>query len=544
MITKKIASLLCLLLCVFLLIFPFCAAADKSLTISFEELRDKIAGGWAGKMIGVAYGAPTEFRALARTYEDSIAWTPEQVKNALNQDDLYAQLTFMMAMDADAGLDTPTSKMLEAFANAGYWLWHANVQARKNFFDGILPPESGSPEYNLHADDIDFQIESDYIGFMCPAMPQTANLIADKVGRIMNYGDGIYGGQFVAAIYAASYFEKDIPSVIERALLSLPAASEYARCIRDVIKLHRQYPDNWRTAWQELENKWDAADMCQPFNNFNIDAKLNGAYIVMGLLYGEGDLGKTLEIATRSGQDSDCNPSNAAAVIGIINGYDALPDQWKGGIMPIADSLFLHTNYSFNKAIDQTMMYAEQIILQNGGTKTASGFIIKPQEPKSSALEVAFPETIPAYETNVDDSAGWEWEGNWSSYDLSYQAEHLPETQVKYADQAGDEVSFTFTGNGVALTGSWKKDGGQADIYLNDQFQRSIDTYYDHFGQEKNRETFLWHKLQLDEGQHTLKLVVKGTKKEKSKGSRIYIQSARVFKKGPKNNELVKFSFE
>ena len=181
MITKKIASLLCLLLCVVLLIFSFCAAADKSLTISFEELRDKIAGGWAGKMIGVAYGAPTEFRALARTYEDSIAWTPEQVKNALNQDDLYAQLTFMMAMDADAGLDTPTSKMLEAFANAGYWLWHANVQARKNFFDGILPPESGSPEYNLHADDIDFQIESDYIGFMCPAYAATANLIADKV---------------------------------------------------------------------------------------------------------------------------------------------------------------------------------------------------------------------------------------------------------------------------------------------------------------------------------------------------------------------------
>ena len=110
--------------------------------------------------------------------------------------------------------------------------------------------------------------------------------------------------------------------------------------------------------------------------------------------------------------------------------------------------------------------------------------------------------------------------------------------------KAGDEVSFTFTGNGVALTGSWKKDGGRADIYLDDQFQRSIDTYYDHFGQEKNRETFLWHKLQLDEGQHTLKLVVKGTKKEKSKDSRIYIQSARVFKKGPKNNELVKFSFE
>ena len=36
------------------------SAAD-SRTISTEVLKDKIAGGWAGKMIGVTYGASTEF---------------------------------------------------------------------------------------------------------------------------------------------------------------------------------------------------------------------------------------------------------------------------------------------------------------------------------------------------------------------------------------------------------------------------------------------------------------------------------------------------
>ena len=38
-------------------------------TISPEVLKDKIAGGWAGKMIGVTYGAPTEFRAQGKTYD-------------------------------------------------------------------------------------------------------------------------------------------------------------------------------------------------------------------------------------------------------------------------------------------------------------------------------------------------------------------------------------------------------------------------------------------------------------------------------------------
>ena len=73
-----------------------------------------------------------------------------------------------------------------------------------------LLPLSGSPEYNLHADDIDFQIEADYIGFMCPGMPRTASEIADKIGRIMNYGDGVYGGIFVAALYSEAFFESDI----------------------------------------------------------------------------------------------------------------------------------------------------------------------------------------------------------------------------------------------------------------------------------------------------------------------------------------------
>ncbi len=179
-------------------------------TISPEVLKDKIAGGWAGKMIGVTYGAPTEFRAQGKTYTDSINWKPSDIKGSMWQDDIYVQLTFLMSMDK-YGIDAPAKKYQEMFAKAGYRLWHANMQARKNYYDSIFAPLSGSPEYNLHADDIDFQIESDYIGFMCPGMPQTASEIADKIGRIMNYGDGIYGGIFVAALYSEAFFESQYP---------------------------------------------------------------------------------------------------------------------------------------------------------------------------------------------------------------------------------------------------------------------------------------------------------------------------------------------
>ena len=68
-------------------------------TIKKDILRDKIAGGWAGKIIGVTYGAPTEFKAQGKTFEDPINWKPSDVKNSVWQDDIYVQLTFMETMD-------------------------------------------------------------------------------------------------------------------------------------------------------------------------------------------------------------------------------------------------------------------------------------------------------------------------------------------------------------------------------------------------------------------------------------------------------------
>ena len=46
------------------------------ITLSKEELMDKIKGGWAGVVIGCTYGGPTEFRWRAKMIPDSenIPW--------------------------------------------------------------------------------------------------------------------------------------------------------------------------------------------------------------------------------------------------------------------------------------------------------------------------------------------------------------------------------------------------------------------------------------------------------------------------------------
>jgi hypothetical protein len=536
--------LIILVLPALVLAFVSCSTkqAVDTRTISTETLKDKIAGGWAGKMIGVTYGAPTEFRAQGKTYEDSIKWVPSDVKGSIWQDDIYVQLTFLMTMD-QYGIDAPAKKYQELFAKAGYMLWHANVQARKNYFDSIFPPQSGHPDYNIHADDIDFQIEADYIGFMCPGMPQTANKIADKIGHIMNYGDGVYGGVFVAALYAEAYFENDIPKIIDKALLSIPAESDYSKIVKDVILLHQQNSTDWRAAWAELEAKWGSDHICGAGSTFNIDAKLNGAYIVMGLLYGDGDPLKTMEVSTRCGQDSDCNPSNAMAVLGVIKGLSGLPVEYQQAVNEIGDSLFINTTYSFNKAVTKTMEYAQKFAVENGGESTENELIIKVQAPQAFPLEVSFPKLVFDRKISAFATEGVETKGNWSIVSPKDPTKLEATSQAKYSANAGDEISFSFEGTGVSLVGNWFKDGGKADVFVDGEFKRTIDCYF-YFARQQHENMNLYHITNLAEGKHTIKVVVKGEKRPESEAANVYISEILVFKTADKINENYKFSFQ
>ncbi|MEO8766242.1 MAG: ADP-ribosylglycohydrolase family protein, partial [Ginsengibacter sp.] len=240
----------------------YTALAQKTFTISSNALKDKIKGGWAGQTIGVTFGGPYEFQFQGTFIGDyqPLRWNDSLVKknmleNAGLYDDLYMDLTFVDVFEK-YGLDAPVDSFANAFAHAGYMLWHANQAGRYNILNGIKAPESGSWQNNPHADCIDYQIESDFAGLMSPAMPNTASAISDKIGHIMNYGDGWYGGIYVGAMYALAFTSKDIGYVVTKALETVPAQSEFYQCIHDVIEWHKKYPGNWKQTWMEVQQKW------------------------------------------------------------------------------------------------------------------------------------------------------------------------------------------------------------------------------------------------------------------------------------------------
>lgn len=365
------------------------AGCGRELTrLPREVYLDKCKGAWAGQMIGVAYGAPYEFEYCGEIMEDPIRpWRPEYIRNGLSQDDLYVEIIWLRALQRH-GFGITGVQAGQAFAETAHGLCHANLAGRSNVRDGIMPPWSGHPSYNQHADDIDFQIESDIFGILCPGMPVSSNALCDVFGHITNYGDGVYGGMFVAGMYAAAYLEdEDVERVIHAGLACIPPESSYRQCITDVICWYHEEPGDWRRTWHRIEERWQDDEDCVPEHPFNIDAKLNGAYIAMGLLYGRGDLARTLEVSTRCGQDNDCNPSNAAGVLGCMKGFSGLPSDFTAGFDGIADEPFAGDTLTPAMVIEACQKLTERLVLRRGGRITEDDYHVPVETPEAAPLE-------------------------------------------------------------------------------------------------------------------------------------------------------------
>jgi hypothetical protein len=465
-------------------------------TISKADVMDKIKGGWAGQVIGCTFGGPTEFNFNGTMIQDyvPIEWDETRMEwyytNAPGlYDDIYMDLTFVETFEKE-GLDAPALSHARAFANAGYSLWHANQAARYNILNGMEPPATGYWENNPHADDIDFQIEADFAGLMNPGMVNSASEVCDRVGHIMNYGDGWYGGVYVAAMYALSFYSEDIGFIVTEALKVIPEESQFYQCIHDVITWHGEFPGDWKRTWFEVQRKWSSDIGCPDgvFRPFNIDAKVNSAYIVIGLLYGQGDFGKTLDISTRCGQDSDCNPASAGGILGTILGYEAIPATWKQGLDRVEDMDFKYTTISLSDTYDMSFRQALGMVSRNGGEVGEAKVVIPLERPEAVKFERAF-------------------EGHFPVSIIS-----VPRGSNRLLHEGPSEYSFEFEGKGfVIMGGAWKLPGNeeervlQVDLFIDGSLYETaaLPTLY-----RARRNDVAW-KYNLPEGTHQVRIVWK-----------------------------------
>jgi len=137
----------------------------------------------------------------------------------------------------------------------------------------------------------------------------------------------------------------DLRKLIAVGLSKIPENCRIARAVKLVCE---QY-DEGRT-W--LEAREAVALECKDLGWFQ--APDNIAFTILGLLYGEGDFGKSLCTAVNCGDDTDCTGATAGSILGIILGRKGLPQKW---IEPIGESIqtVAVNPFPFNLKVPKTL---------------------------------------------------------------------------------------------------------------------------------------------------------------------------------------------
>ncbi len=404
-------------------------SCGRTVTLDEAELMDKIRGGWYAQTIGCTYGGPTEFKFKGCVIPDSISlgWNDECIHDMFVRrpglyDDVYMDLTFLEVM-AEHGIDAGRELYAEKFADAPYLLWHANQAARYNILHGCKAPESGFWMNNPHADDIDFQIESDFIGMLTPGRPDIASGFCDTIGHIMNYGNGWYGGVFTAAMYSYAYVYDNVEKIVRKAARMIPEGTGFRSCIDDVLLFHRRNPECWKDCWDMVQEKHSHDVGCPNgvWDDFDIDATINAAYVVIGLLYGEGNFLNTIEISTRCGQDSDCNPATAAGILGVMYGYEAIPDDFRKSAELISDIPFPYTSLSLNDVCGKNLELLKEAL----GAESC-------RKPGKVVIRVMAPSPVP--------------------YEQSFEGIR-PKDRIDVCSVLKDSLSLAFDGSAFVIRG-------------------------------------------------------------------------------------------
>lgn len=303
---------------------------------------EKVYSGIMGKTMGVILGAPVEptlwtYEKIYETYGDITGYV-KTFKNFAADDDLNGPIFFLKALDLMRSDETfEASHVGKAWLNysregIGMFWWggygtSTEHTAFLNLKHGIDAPHSGSVEVNglSIAEQIGGQIFIDTWGLIFPGNMEKAAEYAGKAASVSHDKNGIYGARYIAACIAKAFEATDIMEVITSAFSVIPKTCEYRRVCDAVIDFYHQDDEkNFRKCRDFLSAEFGYdryPGVCHIIPNSGV--------MMLAMLYGEGDLARTIEIATMCGWDTDCNAGNIGTILGVLNGYSGLVDKYR-----------------------------------------------------------------------------------------------------------------------------------------------------------------------------------------------------------------------
>ena len=276
-----------------------------------------VRGCWMGKNIGGTLGTPfegkEEIHDVCFYVQKDLFGKPEP------NDDLDLQLLWLIIAERH-GIYNVTPRLM-----GEYWIsniigpWNEYSTCRFNCINGFYPPLSGAVNNDKWHWSNGAWIRSEIWACLFPGDPDEALKFAWLDSCCDHEGEGIYAEMFTVALESAAFVEKDLRKLVAVGLSKIPEKSRLRESIDLVCKCY-----DAGEPWQDARNK--VVELNADLGFFQAPA--NVAFAILGLLYGEGDFGRTVCLATDCGDDTDCTAATAGAVWGILYGIEAIPEKW------------------------------------------------------------------------------------------------------------------------------------------------------------------------------------------------------------------------
>lgn len=337
-------------------------------------------------------------------------------------------------------------------------------RAYMNLRRGVQAPESGSSRMNgkTASEQIGGQIFSDTWGLICPGDPERAAAYARTAASVSHDGNGLHGAAFIAASVAAAFEASTVDEILDAGLRVLPEDCDYANVVRAVRNFHAAHPreEEFRACRDYIEKEWGHDKFPGGWHIIP-----NAGICITGLLYGGGDLGRSIEISVMCGFDTDCNASSIGTILGVFSGIERVPQRYRD---PIRDTVILSGISGYLNMVDLPSLayelaeaaYTLQGPVSNGNSGTESGIAEGTGEKTKKAAKE---ETTEESKTKGDLVFDFELPGSTHGLRLSEQAAHSLRNVEGEAWQGERCLELMIDG----------KRPGPADLYFTGCFIRS-----------------------------------------------------------------------
>ncbi|MFC1635177.1 ADP-ribosylglycohydrolase family protein [Planctomycetota bacterium] len=358
--------------------------SGEFIEISAEVLEDKIRGGLLAQLLGNLNGLAHENKYYDKP-GDVTEYTPGLPDGARTDDDTDIEWVYIV------GMQEGRTAMLSPEQITRLWkkhinthIWCSNLYVRRLMDIGLDPPLTSSLVLNPWANfNISGQFVCETFGLIAPAMPQTAARIGLNYTHVSIDGEPAQTTQLFTAMIATAFITSDIDEILDAGMASIDPKSSIVPIIRDVRRWHRENPADWRATRRLVKDKYTLYESRTRNQN---GYELCTAATIAALLYGEGDLVKTLIHAFNFGWDADNNAATAATIVGVIKGRSWMQQQgWD-----IADRYRNTTRPSMpedetiTRFGDRIIEVARRVIADNGGRISMDGkmfYRIRVQKP-------------------------------------------------------------------------------------------------------------------------------------------------------------------